>query len=70
MILDGVVQQRRARHVRVVDPVMRQDPDRDPQRVAGVRLALPPVPRVQPPHPLQGHQHPLPARGGQPPGLD
>jgi hypothetical protein len=44
VVLDGIVQQRGARHVRVGDPIVRQDPDGDPEQVAGVGVALPQVP--------------------------
>jgi hypothetical protein len=48
VVFDGVVQQRGARHVRVGDPVVRQDPDGHPEQMVTVGLALPPVGRVQP----------------------
>ena len=40
VIFDRVVQQRRARDIRVVDPVMADDPDGHPEQVADVGLAL------------------------------
>ena len=48
MVLDGVVQQRGARHVRVGDPIVGQDPDGNPEQMVSVGFALPPVGRVQP----------------------
>jgi hypothetical protein len=32
----------------VGDPVVAEDPDRDPEQVVSIRFTLPPVPRVQP----------------------
>ena len=48
------MQQSCARHVRVGDPVVAEDPDGYPQRMASVGLALPPVLLVQPRHQHQG----------------
>ena len=43
MVFDRVMQQRRAHHISVADPVMADDPDRHPQHVVHIRLALAPV---------------------------
>jgi len=47
VIFDRVMQQRRARRVGVSDPVVVKDPDRYPEQVVHIRLALPPIPGVQ-----------------------
>jgi hypothetical protein len=47
MIFNHVVQQRRAYDVSVTDSVVADDPDRDPQKMIDLRLALPPVGRMQ-----------------------
>lgn len=44
VIFDRVMQQRRARHGSVLDPVVVQYPDRHPEQVVHVRPALPPAP--------------------------
>jgi hypothetical protein len=70
VVLDGVVQQGRARHVSVGDAVVAEDPDGDPQRMAGIGFALPPVPLVQPGHQRQSRADAGALPGGEPEGLD
>jgi hypothetical protein len=70
MVLDRVVQQGSACDVGVGDPVVAEDTDRDPQRMAGVRLALPPVAFVQPRHPRQRGADAVAVYGREPIGLD
>jgi hypothetical protein len=50
VVLDSVVEEGGARHVRVGDVVVAENPDRDPEQVVRVRLALPAVPRVKSRH--------------------
>jgi hypothetical protein len=70
VILDRVVQQRRADHVGVGDPVVGHDPDGHPEQVVDVWFALAPVARVQPGGEIQRLADPGPVGGGQARGLD
>src|SRR6266700_2373551 len=63
VVLDGVVQQGGADHVRVPDVIVADDPDGDPQQVIDVRLALAPVTGVQPGRQCQCLPGPLPVTG-------
>ncbi len=62
VIFDRVVQQRGADHVGVAHAVVRHDPDRHPQQVVDVRLAVPAIAGVQPGGQVQRPLHPAPVR--------
>lgn len=66
VVLDGVVQQRGAGHVRIGDPVAGQDADRDPQQVVSLGLVLPLVGCVQPGRQRQRVLGPGQVRRGEP----
>jgi hypothetical protein len=63
MVFDRVVEQGRACQVRVADPVVADDPDRPPQQVLDVGLALALVAGVQPGSQAQCLLRPVPVGG-------
>jgi hypothetical protein len=66
MVFDGVVKQHGACHVWVTDPVVSEDPDRNLNRLVGIRLALLLVLHVQPGCPRQRILGPAVIGGGTP----
>jgi hypothetical protein len=70
VVLDRVVQQGGTRDVGVSDAVVGEDPDADPQRMAGIRIALPPVPVMHPEHQRQCRADPGAVSGREPTRID
>jgi hypothetical protein len=70
VVLDHVVKQGCAGQVRVGGPVMADDPDRDPQHVIDIRLALTAVGRVQPGRQGERLLYPVAVGGDEAGGLD
>jgi hypothetical protein len=66
MVLDRVVQQRGGEYLDVVDPVVADDPDGDPEQVVDVRLADPYVVGVQLARQRERLLQPYPVGGREP----
>lgn len=70
VVFGRVVQQGSAGHVRVIDAVVTEDADGNPEQVVGIRFALPPVPQMQLRCQRQGVPTPGVICGGEPRDLD